>query len=173
MKYDTHNGNMKVQYPFNMQYYKITNMNSTNPDNNQVVSKKWITEHVTSQAQDLSPYLKKDGIINMSGNLNLNNNKITNIADPRSNNNDAMSYKFFETHFFKSMWGDINCNGKRFFNIGSNTNRDQLINRQYVEDHCYKRDGSYSLSGNMNCDNNKIGNLKGGTSNKDAINKQQ
>ena len=105
--------------------------------------------------------------------MNLNYHKITNIADPRSGNKDAMSYKYFEGHFFKSLYNDINADGKRIFNIGSNANRDQVINRAYVENFYYKNDGSYSLSENMNGNNNKITSLSDETSHKDAINKQQ
>ena len=39
MKYDTHNGNIKVQYPLNMQTYKIRNISDSN-NNNGFVSKK-------------------------------------------------------------------------------------------------------------------------------------
>ena len=43
----------------NLRNKKITSINSTNPQDNEVVSKKWITDHVTGQAADLTPYLKK------------------------------------------------------------------------------------------------------------------
>ena len=109
----------------------------------------------------------------MSGNLNLNNNRIVNLPVPRSGQNDVMIYSDFETKFFKSQYNDVNCQGHRLFNIGSNTNADQVINRKYVEDFYYKRDGSYSLSGNMKANNNKITSLKAGTAATDSINKAQ
>ena len=81
MKYDTHNGNIKLQYPLNMQTYKIENISDSNNDNG-VVLKKWITDHVTSQTSNLSPYLKKDGTIAITSNLDLNSKRIINLATP-------------------------------------------------------------------------------------------
>ena len=35
---------------------------------------------------------------------------------------------------------------RKIFNIGANTNRDQVINRAYVKDYYLKRDGVYAMS---------------------------
>ena len=60
--------------------------------------------------------------------VNMQNKRITNLANPRLNQADAMSYSFFTQNFVKHGYGnDIDCNGKRFYNLGSYTNNDQLI----------------------------------------------
>jgi len=38
-----------------------------------VVSKKWITDHVSTNLQDLTPYLKKDGSVQLTKPWNANN----------------------------------------------------------------------------------------------------
>ena len=63
----------------------------------------------------------------MLGDLNMCSQNITNIANPTRRQQDAMSYKFFEDNFFHSRYGAIDVNGKKIFNIGVNTNRDQCF----------------------------------------------
>ena len=89
----------------------------------------------------------RDGTQNMIADLDLNNNRIINVDEPRSGENNAMNYKHFEGNFFISVYGDIYCMTRKIFNIGPNSNRDQVINRVYVE-YYLKRDGSFSMSGN-------------------------
>ena len=73
--------------------YKLTTDGNYDIDNKQlknikdgtndtdVVSKKWIEDHLSGQAADLSSYLKKDGSVAMTDNLNMNNEKIINVAE--------------------------------------------------------------------------------------------
>ena len=61
---------------------------------------------------------------------------------------------------------------RKIFNIGSNTHRDQVINRAYVEDYYLKRDGSFSVGGNLNMNNNKIINLEIPANSTDVANKE-
>ena len=82
----------------------------------------------------------------MSGDLNMGSQKITNIANPTSRQQDAMSYKFFEDNFFYSRYWTIHANGKIIFNIGVNTNRDQVINRGYVDDRFLNVAGNVAMN---------------------------
>ena len=75
----------------------------------------------------------------MTGDLNLENNKITNLCNPRSGTSDGMSYSHFQSRFFsEGQNNDINCNGKRLYSITPNTNRDKLIERGYLEDYYFQ-----------------------------------
>ena len=84
-------------------------------------------------AQDRQRLSTNGGSLN--GNLRMFKNKIINLSNPRTGSSDAMSYSHFQSRFFfEEENNDINCNGKRLKNIGSSNNRDQLINRAYIED---------------------------------------
>ena len=82
----------------------------------------------------------------ISGDLNMGSQKITNIANPTSRQQDAMSYKFFEGNFFYSTYGIIAANGKIIFNIGVNINRDQVINRGYVDNRFLNLAGNVAMN---------------------------
>ena len=69
----------------------------------------------------------------MIGDLDLNTNRIKNLKNLQSGENDSMGYKFFEDNFFVLMHNDINAMGKIIFNIGSNANREQIINRAFLK----------------------------------------
>ena len=114
----------------------------------------------------------RDGTQNMASDLDLNNSAILNIKIPRQQQNDTMPYNFFEHNFFVSMYGDTNCMTRKIFNIGSNTHRDQVINRAFVEGYYLRRDGYFSMSGNLNTNNNKIINISNPNDANDCANKQ-
>ena len=59
-------------------------------DNNDAATKEYVDNNLP--AIDLSPYLKRDGTTSMTGNLNLNNNKISDLEDA-TNDNDAVPLK--------------------------------------------------------------------------------
>ena len=55
--------------------------------------------------------------------IDMNGNRITGLQNPRTDREDAISYSYFTTNYMKlNERGDLDCNGKRFFNIGSYTN---------------------------------------------------
>lgn len=64
---------------------------------NDIDGKAWIKTSALSTgwtllnmpAVDLSGYLKRDGTLPMTGNLNMDNNKIVNLADPTSSQEAA------------------------------------------------------------------------------------
>ena len=59
-------------------------------DNNDAATKEYVDNNLP--AIDLSPYLKRDGTPSMTGNLNMNNHKISDLEDA-SNDNDAVPLK--------------------------------------------------------------------------------
>ena len=89
----------------------------------------------------MSDYLEKDGTVAMTGDLNLNNNKIVGLATPTSNT-DAATKKY----------------------VDDNTGSPDLSD--YLE-----KDGTVAMTGNLNVGNNKIINLSKPTQDNDAVNK--
>ena len=59
-------------------------------DNNDAATKEYVDNNLP--AIDLSPYLKRDGTTSMTGHLNMNNHKISDLEDA-SNDNDAVPLK--------------------------------------------------------------------------------
>ena len=59
-------------------------------DNNDAATKEYVDNNLP--AIDLSPYLKRDGTTSMTGNLNMNNHKISDLEDA-TNDNDAVPLK--------------------------------------------------------------------------------
>ena len=67
-----------------------------------------------------------DGKIEAQNPIDMRNQRITNIANPTFGQKDCLSYKFCSDTFLKSGFsGDIDCNGKHLYNVGSYTNDDQ------------------------------------------------
>ena len=130
--------------------YNMQNKRRVNVDEG-VNNQDAVNKHQLDVGLQLKPntntVILRDGTHNMISDLDLNNNnnRIKKIKNPQSGGNDAMGYKFFEDNFFVSMYNDINAMGKNIFNICSNTNRDQIINKAFVEDYYLKRDGSFSM----------------------------
>ena len=59
-------------------------------DKNDAATKEYVDNNLS--AIDLSPYLKRDGTTSMTGHLNMNNHKISDLEDA-TNDNDAVSLK--------------------------------------------------------------------------------
>ena len=59
-------------------------------DNNDAATKEYVDNNLP--AIDLSPYLKRDGTTSMTGHLNMNNHKISDLEDA-TNDNDAVPLK--------------------------------------------------------------------------------
>ena len=60
---------------------------------NDAATKVYVDDNISTL--DLTPYLKRDGSIAMTGDLNMNNHKITDLEDA-TNDNDAVSLKQFK-----------------------------------------------------------------------------
>ena len=93
------NGSNMMTNHMNMNNKKITNL-QTPTNNTDAATKKYVDDKSTNPP-DLSPFFKKDGSISMTGNLNLNGNKIVNLEDPASDN-DAANKKYIDDHLHQS-----------------------------------------------------------------------
>ena len=108
---------------------------------NDAANKKYVDDTLLLNNVAMSNYLKKDGTVAMTGNLNLNNNKIVGLATPTSNI-DAATKKYVDD------------------NSGSPDLSDYL-----------EKDGTVTMTGNLNLGNNKIVNLSDPTTDQQAANR--
>ena len=81
----------------NMNNKRIINLITTNDTD--AVPKKYVDDSISKQ--DFSSFFKKDGSKPMTGNLNLNGNKIVNLEDPASDN-DAVNKKYVDGHLHQT-----------------------------------------------------------------------
>ena len=93
------NGSNMMTNHMNMNNKKITNL-QTPTNGTDAVTKKYVDDKSTNP-QDLSLFFKKDGSAPMTGNLNLNENKIVNLEDPASDN-DAVNKKYVDGHLHQT-----------------------------------------------------------------------
>ena len=77
---------------------KLTNITDGTGDPD-VVSKKWIETHVSTNSPDLTPYLKKDGSTQLSGNWTVGNHQI--YLPAPDHDNSATRKVYVDNHFLK------------------------------------------------------------------------
>ena len=138
-------GTNKMTNNLNMDNKKIINLRTPTASTD-AATKKYVDDKTSSGGSsggslDLSNYLKKDGTVTMTGNLNLGNKKIVGLATPTSNT-DAATKKYVDD------------------NSGSPDLSDYL-----------EKDGSVAMTGNLNLGNNKIVNLSDPTTDQQAANR--
>ena len=70
---------------------------ATPVSNTDAATKEYVDDNAGGSSSDLSGCLKKDGSVSMTGELNVNRNKITKLANP-TNPDDAATKQFTETY---------------------------------------------------------------------------
>ena len=122
---------------------------------------------VAGRIPDVSNFLKKDGSVLMTGNLNLGNKKIVSLATPTSNT-DAATKKYVDdnagstdlTDYLKkdgsvAMTGELNGGSNKIINIGKPLQNsdaatkkyvDKLVNHTAVQPSHYKNEFAYLMS---------------------------
>ena len=141
--------------------------------NNHLVTKKYVNDEIAKIPSD---FLKKDGSVAMTGDLNMNEQRVKNTLDP-SDEQDTVNKRYLEsqlTDYLKRngqspMTFDLNMNSYKIVNlkdITSSSNDSEAVNKKYVDDETakipsnfLKLDGSVSMSGDLNMATNKIKNL--------------
>ena len=138
-------GSVSMTDNLNLGNKKIVGL-ATPTSNTDAATKKYVDDKTSSggssgSSLDLSNYLKKDGTVTMTGNLNLGSKKIVGLATPTSNT-DAATKKYVDD------------------NAGSPDLSDYL-----------EKDGTVAMTGNLNLGNNKIVNLSDSTTDQEAANR--
>ena len=182
---DTHSGGGKtslltVDSNIDMKsQYSIKKL-KTPSDDSDAANKKYVDDTNV----DGSVFLKLDGTRQMSGNLNMNNNRILNIPNPNANNQPTpLAYTdlaYLHIDGSNSMTNDLNLNNKKIMNHITPTNNSDAATKKYVDDKSkpqdlspfFKKDGSEPMGGDLDIHGNRIINLEDPTFSYDAVNKK-
>jgi len=111
----------------------------------------------------------------MTGDLNLNSNRIVNMTNP-SNDNDAVTKWYMHRYTMigsRDDNGNFDCKNEIIWNNKNSGNNADLHNLGYIKQHFILSNGTNSMSGDLNMNNNKITNLGSGADDTDSINKKQ
>ena len=141
--------------------------------NNHLVTKKYVDDEIAKIPSGSGSikfiFLKKDGSVPMTGDLNMNEQRVKNTLDP-TDEQDTVNKRYLEsqlTDYLKrngqnTMTFDLNMNSYKIVNlkdITSSSNDSEAVNKKYVDLNFLKLDGSVSMSGDLNMATNKIKNL--------------
>ena len=185
---NTNDGKIEAQNPIDMKNEKISNL-AEGTDNSDAITKHQLQTGLAPKADktELSNYLKKDGSIALTNNLDLGDNKIVNVKEATSGT-DAVNFTQLNNELYKylhesggDMTGDIRMNNNSIYGIGNVENDTSAVNRKYVNDELNKkpntdtvvlRDGSQTMTGNLDMNNERIINVANPISETDVVNKR-
>ena len=152
-------------------------MNQEGSASNHLVTKSYVDTHSSN-----NNYVKTDGSSFMSGDLNMNEQRVENMLDP-VNEQDAVNRRYLESQLNDYLKRDsqspmtfnLDMNNYKIVNLKNynpNNNSPQDVpNLKYIDDYFGSR-RSGILQDNLNANNNKIINLTYPTNIEDATNKQ-
>ena len=159
--------------------YSITKL-KTPTDNDDAANKKYVDDSKV----DGSVFLKLDGTRSMTGNLDMNNNRIFNIPNP-TGPKQPIPLAYSDLAYLKidgsnKMTNDLNMDNKKIINLITPTNNSDAVPKKYVDDSIsnqnfssfLKKDGSNSMTSDLNVSGHKIINLEDPASESDAANKK-
>ena len=139
---------IEAQNPIDMKNEKISNL-AEGTDNSDAITKHQLETGLAPKADktELSNYLKRDGSIALTNNLDLGDNKIVNVKEATSGT-DAVNFTQLNNELCKylhesggDMTGDIRMNNNRIYGIGNVENDTSAVNRKYVNDELDKKVG--------------------------------
>ena len=115
--------------------------NLKNPVNNdQAANKGYVDTQVNTKADktELDDDLKKDGSVALTGDFNVNGNKVLNLRTPVLNNEPATKF-YTDVHFLNvngqtHMNGVLNMGTKRIVNLATPTADGNAATKKYVDD---------------------------------------
>ena len=130
---------------FSMGNNKITSLRNPD-DSNELVNKSYVDQKVSQAggSVDLTPYLKRDGTVSVTGNLNMSLNKIIDCGQP-TGTRDVTNKAYVDSE------------------VGKKPDINQVI----------LRDGSNTMTSVLDMNNQRIINLGNATHNQDAITLKQ
>ena len=120
-------------------------------DNSNAANKIYVDSEISKiPTIDTTPYLKKDGSIPMTGNLQMNNNRIYKLPNPQladepatlgyvSQLNNNLFNSYLDLKGVRKMEGNLQMNGNHISGLTDLPNSDdQATNKQYVDDNIRK-----------------------------------
>ena len=172
---NTNDGKIEAQNPIDMKNEKISNL-AEGTDNSDAITKHQLETGLAPKADktELSNYLKKDGSIALTNNLDLGDNKIVNVKEATSGT-DVVNFTQLNNELYKylhrsggDMTGDIRMNNNRIFGIGNVENDTSAVNRKYVNDELEKK---LDKNKDFSMGNNKITSLRNPDDSNELVNK--
>ena len=146
------------------------------PDNNdQAANKKYVDDEIKKiPSPDLSTYLKKDGTVEMTGNLDMGNQQITNLGGNIQNTYDVVNLGFCDTKYLQKVSNsDLDMDNHKIKDMAQPTDDNDASTKAYVDTEIakipsvgsdlsvyLKKDGSVAMTGNLDMNNQYIQNIK-------------
>ena len=166
----------------------------TPTSNNQASNKSYVDTTATNTINaaalihatkaELDDYLKKDGTTPMTGNLDLNNNRIFHLPAPTGPKQPTplafTDFKYLHVAGTNKMLNNLNMDNKSIIHLRTSTAPTDAATKKYVDDNTtapdlssyLKKDGSIPMTGDFNVASHKIVGLKTPTSDSDATTKE-
>ena len=119
----------------------------------------------------------------MTGDLNMNNNRIFNLPAPNGGNQPTplafTDLKYVARDGSSTMTNNLNMDNKKIINLRPPTSNTDAATKKYVDDNTgapdlsdyLEKDGTVAMTGDFNVGNNKIINLTKPTQDNDAVTK--
>ena len=147
-----------------------------------VVNKGYIDTALAAKP-NINQVVLRDGSQDMTGNLNMSQKKIVNLADP-TGRNDATGKGYVDRLFLDAlrldgsskMTGNLDMSLNKIINCGQPTGARDVTNKAYVDSEVgktLKLDGSGVMTSVLDMNNQRIINLGNATHNQDAITLKQ
>ena len=147
-----------------------------------VVNKGYIDTELFSKP-NVNQVVLRDGSQDMTGNLNMSQKKIVNLADP-TGRNDATGKGYVDRLFLDAlrldgsskMTGNLDMSLNKIINCGQPTGARDVTNKAYVDSEVgktLKLDGSGVMTSVLDMNNQRIINLGRATHNQDAVTLKQ
>ena len=124
----------------NQLIYNVQYPNAIDHAANKAYVDRKITALTNSAAtkQQLNAYLKKDGSVAMTGDLNTSGHKITNLRSPASNSEPATKnytdINFLKLNGTKKMTGNLDMNNNKIIGLATPTSNTDAATKKYVDD---------------------------------------
>ena len=142
----------EVAADLDMKGFEVKNTKLTPAGDLSATSKKYFDSKINIKAnkRDLNDYLKLDGTCQMQGNLQMSNNRITNLPHPQLSDEAAtkdyvtismnhLPSLFLERQGKSKMLGDLQMNDHRITGLTNPPNADdEATNKKYVDDNISK-----------------------------------
>ena len=145
-------GSKQMSGNIQMNGKRVVGLTNVPAYNGEATNKRYVDTKLTDKANksDLNSYLKLDGSDQMQGNLQMKNNRITNLPDPQLNNEAATkNYITISMNHLPSLFLDRQGKSKMLGNLQMNDNRitgltnppdadDEATNKKYVDENISK-----------------------------------
>ena len=134
-----------METDLNMNNHHISNLKfPSNPDH--ACNKDYLDTELNHKVNrnELRDYMKLDGSKSMTGNLNMDNNRLTNLPSPYLSTEPAtkdyvttvmnhLPSLFLDRQGKSSMLGNLNMNNHKISNVKTPSNDDESTNKKYVD----------------------------------------